>query len=171
MNRNKKIFLAVCAFLLALIVVVSVWNVPPKSQGLVGAKPATPLITQGDPVPGVYACAQCIANNCYQGTCNLSCEYFPNGCQTIVAGFFFNELEKDKKPTAEPLFSGVPGVPLRTVRADLAALGVEVGDVLTHINDEYIGGNLERLTELSASLKKGDVLLLWRKGERVTVTL
>lgn len=165
MTRKKAYILAI---ILALLAVVGYSychsrQVPPQVK---------PFVAAPFNEPGVYSCAQCVGGrNCAQGPCNLSCEYFGNGCMTIVAGFLFNEIDAQGKPTAEPLFSGIPGIPLRTVREDLAALGVEVGDVLTHINHEYIGGNLERLAELSANLKKGDVLLLWRKGERVEVVL
>lgn len=126
--------------------------------------------------PGITHCAQCISTNCVSAACNLSCEYFPNGCMTIVSGFKSGEMEKameakDDDTAPLPLFTGVPGVPLRTVRSDLAALGVQAGDELTHINNEYIGGDINRLAELSPALKKGDSLILWRNGKRVDVEL
>lgn len=123
--------------------------------------------------PVITSCAQCVGRDCASAPCHLGCEYGNGWCQTVVSGFMAGEIgnlmDDDTKPL--PLFTGVMGLPLRTVRPDLAALGAQVGDILTHINNEYIGGDINRLAELSPALKKGDSLILWRNGKRVDVEL
>jgi hypothetical protein len=139
-------------------------------------KPVIGTLLQ-DPVPGTYSCAQCVNNrDCAQATCNLSCEYFPNGCQTIVSGFRKGEMNLTEKPTVEPLFSGVFGsgaaMELRTVRKDLAEKGIAVKDFLTHINGEYVGASLQRLAEQSWQLDKGSKLTFTKAdGKQLEITL
>jgi hypothetical protein len=118
--------------------------------------------------PGITYSAQCYGHTCVQAPPNLACEYLGTTCQTIVAGFAAGEMEKKVKP----LFTGVFGIAMSSVGEQLASEEVEEGAVLTHVNNQYIGGGPERAAALTANLSKGDVLtFLAPDGTRRDITL
>ena len=86
--------------------------------------------------PVVTACAQCVGSNCAQATCNLGCDYGGSGpgqwCNTIVSGLLAGN------PKGKKMFTAVFGMPLRKVCDEWKALGIEDGDILTHVNGTYL---------------------------------
>jgi hypothetical protein len=113
-------------------------------------------------VPGVTPCAQCVGNGCAAAGCNLSCEYFPNGCNTIVSGF--------RAGDEEPLFDAPAGFGLFNISDELKKQGVENGDVLTHINKRNLYGTLTSFIKSTEGMAKGTVLWI-RKSDRTRLEI
>jgi hypothetical protein len=119
---------------------------------------------------GEIACAECVGTNCAQSACNKKCEYGGSGtgqwCNTIYMGFMVgDDVKKD-----EPLFEGRAGLCLRKVSDRLALSGVEVGDLLTHINGSFVGNNVSAAADTLGTLSSGTLLAFMKlDGTRLEV--
>ncbi len=112
---------------------------------------------------GVTACAECIGRSCVTAGCNLSCEYGSSWCNTVVSGFM--------KGNSKPLFTGVYGYPLYGIDERLTGKGIEEGDLLTHVNDEYIR-SLDELAKATEAIDAGTTFRIRKRdGRRIEVIL
>jgi hypothetical protein len=160
MSKTKKLFIAAGIFCILAVVFFCIPKSTPQPQALLASEPA--LLNNGQR-------SQCIANFCYSAAPNLECKQYDGWCETIVMGLTAGDYDPTKKSTYTDLAQFfMQRVERNTDLMEKA--GVEIGDTVERVNGIYAGSDLE-FAKLVLRLPKGTVLLLWRKGERVTVTL
>jgi hypothetical protein len=159
---NKKLFFLIAGIASILIIVclalIRLSTIQPKPFAAVQNN-------QG-------GCSQCIANNCYSAPCNLECRLVgPDSCETIVmgggmAGAYSPEVKAQGGDFAEFYLQ-------RVVRnnAAMTAAGIEIGDTLTHVNNQWAESQL-KFAELVLTLPKGTTFRgLKKDGSSFFVTL
>lgn len=118
------------------------------------------------------ACERCDGGGtCLQATCNFECKKIGDACETIVMGGFGD-------PPPEGLSKAVRDSAARfsqTFRIEqctelMTDAGLVVGEEVTHVNGQFPRG-LDEFAEMVKDLSKGTVLKVWRKGQRLDVTL
>lgn len=102
-------------------------------------------------------CEQCIAANCYAGGCNLQCKHYGSWCETIVMG----DYSPETIAANEVAFFIVQRV--EKLNSKLRAAGVQVGDTITHVNDQFAGEND------AVKLRFSDLVLTMPKGMRLRI--
>ena len=108
--------------------------------------------------------AKCQDGVCYAASPNLECETFAEGqCQTIVMGYGDGDQYQ--------LYKATPGLRVSLVSERLEALGVEPGDVITHIDGKSLH-SLERAAVMSTQLGEGARLTVIKTdGGRLLIDL
>ena len=110
--------------------------------------------------------AKCEDSVCVQATPNLECEYGDGWCQTHVMGGGGGNPDESVW-----LFEATPGLRVSLVAPRLEALGLEQGDVITHINGKNLH-SLERAAALAANIQAGTELRITKAdGARLRITV
>jgi hypothetical protein len=91
--------------------------------------------------------AKCQDGVCYAASPNMECEYWDVGnCTTHIMGY-------GDDPQYQ-LYKATPGIRVSLVSERLEALGVEPGDVITHIDGKSLH-SLDRAATMSRFVNKG----------------